>query len=119
MKKTSILTALSAALVGASLTLAGPAAAHEGGTGRPGPGASEHSTSAPAPVANAAPAAADRIGLELPIAPVGSDSSSTGGRVGAGIFTEPAPAAGTQKTAIEGSGLTPDGGSLGEAAPAA
>jgi hypothetical protein len=127
MKKDSILTAISAVFVGAALTLASPAAAHEGGAGRPGPVAPDHSVAAPAPVANAAPAAADRVGTELPLAPigtagpgrvgtelplapigtagpdrVGSDSSSTNGQIGVGIFTDPAPVAGSQKTATEG-----------------
>lgn len=73
MKQFSILSAVSAGLVAGSLVMAGPAAAHRGDAGdasRTPAGQSSTSTSA---------------------------HSATEGQIGVGIFTEPAPAAGTQK----------------------
>lgn len=77
MKKFSILGAVSGALLAASLTLAGPAAAHRGdaGDGSGALGGGQSSTSAHA---------------------------ATEGQIGVGIFTNPAPAAATLKPGTVG-----------------
>ena len=80
MNKMSILAAASGALLAASLTLAGPALAHEGGTGR------AHGVSEPAPAYSAARSAdAD-----------GPRGFAPGGRIGVGIFTDHSPAVGME-----------------------
>ena len=70
MKNPSIIGAISGLLVAGSLVLAGPASAHRGDAGD----------------GSGAPAG-------------GSAHAATEGRIGVGIFTDPAPAAGTQKAA--------------------